>query len=249
MRFLVLLLVMTFILSSAQAQGQQVPQEYNPLVYERLDVVVRALSNGSVLVELTATLRNEGKVMVVPGYGRIPLTVAQQERILGLPLPSERVVNGSVKVLEAVDVDAGKKVEALVVSENGTQVIRYALWQPLRPGESSKLKLVFRIDRSVGKGVLFDELGFSLGPLSNHVREGSLRVVAPPGATITFSYPPSSEGLWDLSGLDPGRSLKITVEFSSLPLPQLPVHGYLVLWGGLILLIIALIVIRIKSHR
>ncbi|GEM_PF-2291894 len=249
MRFLVLLLIMTLILSSAQAQGQQVPQEYNPLVYERLDVVLRPLSNGSVLVELTATLRNEGKVMVVPGYGRIPLTVMRQERILGLPLPSERPVNGSVKVLEAADISTGRKVEALVMSENGTQVIRYALWQPLRPGESSKLKLVFRIDGAVEKGVLFNELGFSLGPLSNRVREGSLRVVAPPGSTITFSDPPSSSGTWDISDLDPGRPFRVTVELSSLPLPQLPVHGYFVLWGGLILLIIALIVIRIRSRR
>ncbi len=248
MRFLVLLFVVMLIVASfAQVRAQRaLPEEYNPLVYERLNVVVRALSDGSIEVELTATLKNEGKVVVVPGYGRIPLKVSQQERALGLlPLPSERTVNGSVEVLEAVNVDTGRNVEALVVVENGTQVIRYALWQPLKPGETSRLRLVFRIDGVVGKGILFDELSFSIGPLSNYVREGSLRVVPPDGLTVTFSDPPSGEGVWDLSGTGPERSFEVTVEFSALPLPRLPVHGYLVVWGGLIVLVLALILIRI----
>ncbi len=249
MRPLVFLLVMALIVSSVHVRAQRLPPEYNPLVYERLDVVVRALPNGSMLVELTAVLRNDGKVMVVPGYGRIPLTVLKQERLLGLPLPSEMALNGSVEILEAVDMGTGRDVEALVVTENGTRVIRYALWQPLKPGETSRLRLVFRIDGAVEKGVLFDELGFSLGPLSNRVEAGSLEVIAPTGATVTFSDPPSSDGRWDLSGMGPGRPFRVTVEFSSLPLPHLPVHGYLILWGGLIFLILVLILIRVRIRR
>ncbi|MDK2383765.1 MAG: hypothetical protein QI199_03000, partial [Candidatus Korarchaeota archaeon] len=215
MRPFVILCLLMLAASSIMVGAQQtLPPEYNPLVYERLDVVVRALPNGSALVEFTAALRNEGKVMVVPGYGLIPLTVSQRETFLGLPLPSEKTSNGSISILEAENLDTGRKMEALIITKNGTRAIRYSLWQPLKPGDVERIRLIFRIDGAIAKGVLFDEMDFSLGPLSNTVKEGTLRVIPPPNQRITFSDPPLEGGSWDISGTRSRGSFKISVEFS-----------------------------------
>ncbi len=247
MRPFVILCLLILAASSMMARAQQMlPPEYNPLVYERLDVVVRALPNGSALVEFTAALKNEGKVVVVPGYGMIPLTVSQRETFLGLPLPSERTSNGSINILGAKNLDTGRKIEALVINRNGTRAIRYSLWQPLKPGDVERIRLVFRVDGAIAQGVLFNEMDLSLGPLSNTVKEGTLRVIPPLGQRITFSDPPSEGGSWDISGTGPRGSFKISVEFSQIPLPLMPFHGYFVIWGGVILLILVLILVRLR---
>lgn len=240
---LLLIPVLTFALTvnGVGAQPLNLPPEYNPLVYKRLQVVVRALDDGSILVNITATLRNEGKVMVVPGYGLIPLRIESHKRFLGLPLPSKVVANRTVKVVKARSFSTGKEMEALVLEENRTKVIRYALWQPLKPKQEESFNIVFMVDGAVERGFLFHELGFSLGPLSNKVIAGSLKVLPPPGMGITFSEPKSQ---WDLSGMHQGGVFKATVEFSQLPLPKLPFHGYYLVWGGLIILMLAIILVR-----
>ncbi len=206
---------------------------YNPLVYRRLDITVRLAKDGWATVEMGVTIRNEGDVLVVPGYGTVPLNL--------------RGGNSTVEVLRSIDPDTGRKVEAVVLEVNGSKVVRYAMWDPLRPGEEKRVELAFRVSGVLARGLLFDEFGMTIGPLSNRVINGGLRVVPPPGEYITYSEPPG-DGEWDLSGLGPGRTMRVNVEFGPIPFRS-PIRGYILLWGGVAALALILILVRIRKRQ
>ncbi len=217
--------------TAAQAQGT-VEGTYNPLIYSRLDVTVRLSRDGRATVDMRITIRNEGKVLVVPGYGRVPLNL--------------RRGNSTVEILRSVDLDTGRKIEAVVLDVNGTKVVRYAMWQPLKPNEERSIELVFRVGGVLARGLLFDEFGMTIGPLSNRVEEGRLRIIPPQGEFITYSEPPG-DGEWDLSGLDPGGVMRVSVEFGPLPFRS-PIRGYILFWGGIAAVALVLILVRIRRR-
>ncbi len=214
-------------------------QEYNPLVYENLEIEVKVSGDGSLTLSIAATLRNDGRVPVVPGYGRLPVTGVRQRSLSGLPLPGAERANLSVDVLSARDVTRGVDMEVVPLWENGSLVLRYSLWQPLRPGESESFELTIRVSDAVASGVLFDELSFGMGPFSNRVESGRVAIIPPEGRRFTYASPDPS-GVnggaleWDLSGLPAGGRVSLWVEFSPLPLPRLPIKGYFVFWGGVL---------------
>ncbi len=228
---------------AAAAQG-----EYNPLVYEKLEVTVQVSEDGSVTVTIRATLRNDGRVPVVPGYGRLPVSGIKQKSAGGLPLPGEERVNLSVTVLSARDLTRNVDMEVVPLWQNGSLVLRYSLWQPLRPGQRESFELSFRIENGVARGVLFDEFAFGIGPISNRVEQGKVVVVPPPGSRVTYASPSpaAKDGSveWDVSGLPEGGRVRVWVEFSPLPFPLLPIKGYLAFWGVLIAIMLVLIASR-----
>lgn len=242
--------VLLIALSATLPLVEAAQGEYNPLVYETLEVSARVSGGGSVTVTIRATLRNDGRVPVVPGYGKLPVGGVRQRTAGGLPLPGEKRVNLSVKVLSARDLTRGLDMEVVPLWENGSLVLRYSLWQPLKPGEAESFELTLRIDDGVASGVLFDEFAFGVGPVSSRVESGRVVVVPPDGRTITYASPrPDARGgegsvEWDLSGLPSGGRVRVWVEFSPLPLPLLPVRGYLLLWGVVIAAAASAILLR-----
>ncbi|MDK2465023.1 MAG: hypothetical protein QI223_09665 [Candidatus Korarchaeota archaeon] len=239
-------LVIALCLPTLHALGAQ--GEYNPLVYERLEVTARVSEDGAVTVTVRATLRNDGRVPVVPGYGKLPVSGIRQRSAGGLPLPGQRRVNLSVTVLSARDLTRNVDMEVVPLWENGSLVLRYSLWQPLRPGQRESFEFSFRIENGVARGVLFDEFAFGIGPISNRVERGRVVIFPPAGSRVTYASPgPGSRGEsveWDLSGLPEGGRVRVWVEFSPLPLPMLPIKGYLVFWGALIVVMLVLIASR-----
>ena len=104
--------------TAAQTQGT-VESAYNPLVYSRLDVTVRLTRDGRATVDMRITIRNEGKVLVVPGYGRVPLNL--------------RGENSTVEILRSVDLNTGRKIEAVVLDVNGTKIVSCLLYTSPSP--------------------------------------------------------------------------------------------------------------------
>lgn len=245
--------LLVFLLIPACCWNAHAQAEYNPLVYEEFRVEVALKQDGSAVFTVHATLRNDGRVPVVPGYGVLAINCYRQRRLLMLPLPGAEEGAPEVKILRAEDVTRGTKIEAVPIEENESISIRYTLWQPLRPGQRVEFELSFEIADVVASGILFNEFSAAVGPFSSRIESGFVRVVPQPGARVVYASPsPSSHSdtiSWDLSGVSEGESFTFWVETSVLPLPLLPVKGYILVWSLLLLVLICLTTSRVLRRE
>ncbi len=247
--FLIICLLFPWI-----AVGRVGAQEYNPLVYENLNIEIELDGDGSATFTIHVVLRNDGRVPVVPGYGMIVVGGVAQRRVLGLPLPGSSPQNVSLEILYGKDLTRGTEIEVVPLpGENGSVKVRYSLWQPLRPGQSEEFVFSFTVHNAVATGVLFDEFSLEIGPFSSDVERGSLKIIPPSGTKITYVSPrPSSLSgsvEWQIDGLKSGTPITIQVELSSLPLPTLPARGYMLVWGAAILVLLTLIARRLLMRK
>jgi len=213
-----LLIILLIPLSASLAQG-----EYNPLVFEWVKVSVSFQGDGSAVFRLCGTLKNEGNVVVVPGYGLLKVSAP------------------SITDLSATGPEG--PIEATVSEEGDLKIIRYSLWEPLEPGETVNVSISFRVP-SASSGLLFKEAVLGVGGFSNSVEKGVLEVLPPPGSYITYS---SRELPLSLDGLPQGEGVEVELEFGPLP-ARLPVKASIVTWAA-ILAALAVIALRVGRGR
>ncbi|RLG48958.1 MAG: hypothetical protein DRO06_00340 [Thermoproteota archaeon] len=205
-------------LSSPLAQ-----REYNPLVFEWVEVSVSFQGDGSAVFEMRGMLKNEGEVVVVPGYGFLKVSAP------------------SVEDLSARG--PGGPIEATVSEEGDLKVIRYSLWEPLEPGEAVNVSISFRVP-SASSGLLFREAVLGVGGFSSSVERGVLQVSPPPGSHITYS---SRDLPLSLDGLPQGEGVEVEVEFGPLP-ARLPVKASIATWTA-VLAVLAVVALKVGRGR
>ena len=140
----------------------------------------------------------------------------------------------SGKILKASASINGKKAEVIV---NGS-TLRYSIWEVIEPGEAINVRVNVTLSDFLSKGILFDEFQARIGPFSYEVEEVNLKVMPPSGMRIVYL---KGEG----RPLKPGEAIDIEGEISRLPLPNIGIRWYPIIW----LIIIAALVIVIALLR
>ncbi len=220
-KYLSLLLIPLFFIGFFQISAQ----EYNPLVFRDVLIQVSLDENGNALVTIQGEIVNTAKVPVVPGYGYVNLTVSPES------------------VLDVKAWIDGKEVEAIKLKDK----IRYTVWRPIPSNKSVKVKIHFEVRGAVTKGLLFHEFKMPVSKFSTRVQGMRVVISVPPGYHVTYVKPEpkslSSTVIWDL------HSGFLELEYSQVPLPTLPVKGYLVFWPSLafLLILIGLVIRKVKS--
>jgi hypothetical protein len=138
----------------------------------------------------------------------------------------------SGRILKASASINGKKTEVIVNGSN----LRYSIWEIIEPGKAINVRVNVTVSDFLSKGIIFDEFQARIGPLSYEVEEVDLRVIPPNGMNIVYL---KGEG----RPLKPGEAIDIEGEVSALPLPNIGVRWYPLVWLIIIAASIAAVVL------
>lgn len=218
MRIITLILITVLILPVVSAQK----------VEEISNLKINVDLNSNAHIRYDITLKNLIDKPVVPGIGEIRLQKIQPVKLGPLPVPftEERL---PVKV-SGLEVYSGNKVfKASVKAEKDYTVIIYEIWYPIEPGKTLNFTVEYDAD-IVEKGLLFKSVTIPVGT-DMDIRNLEIRVNS--DWHLCYADPKLSDDGWRGS-LPAGSIAFYTAEFSILPLPILPVRGYIVFWGALL---------------
>lgn len=234
---IVLLLICTLFFASAPA----VHAVSQPLV------VVEVFKEDNVHLDLgdvthvtrTLTIQNEINRSIVPG--EITLTLQKQSpSMLG---PIAIPFTSTIKPVNVTNVTArmsdGTPITDIQVSTaNDSTVIQYGAWVPIEAGQSLTVILEYDSPDIVDRGLLFNTVQYPFTSSSIPVENAAIEVNTN-GEHVTYSSEkPSVNGstyVWNKSqlGMD---SWAVSLEYSILPLPMLPVSGGILVWGVIIII-------------
>ncbi len=219
MRFAALILIVLLTLPAVSAQK----------VEEISNLKISVDLNGKAHARYDITLKNLIDKPVVPGVGEIRLQKVQPIKLGPLPLPftEERL---PVEV-SGLKVYSGNKVfKAAVKTEKDYTVITYEIWYPIEPGKTLNFTVEYDADIVEG-GLLFKSITI---PVGTDMDIRKLEISVNSDWHLCYADPkPSGESGWQGS-LPAGTIAFYTAEFSILPLPLLPIRGYVVFWGALL---------------
>jgi hypothetical protein len=135
--------------------------------------------------------------------------------------------------------------------ELGRNVIYYDIWQPVLKEQPLSVRIEFDTDSFVQKGLLFKELSMTMGQPDIRIEDLTFSIVVPSNYYVTYTNPrPASidgnKVSFFFPKLDVDKEVTVNVEYSFIPLPLLPVHGY---WLYMIIIFIALLVLLYNLIR
>ncbi|MFP4111836.1 MAG: hypothetical protein ACLFUO_02465 [Candidatus Woesearchaeota archaeon] len=134
-----------------------------------------------------------------------------------------------------------------VILEDGNNVIYYEIWRPIAPGERLNIDVTFDTEVDA-KGFLFKQLDLKFGEPELPIDKMVFTLNLPRGKRITYSDPGLTErsansGTIEFESPGEDNQASLTVEYSSLPLPVLPFHGY---WLWLLLVLASLVLFLVR---
>ena len=238
MRVQILFVLILLLLSSPALAQTRSGQSLRLQTLDNYIVDLTIESDESARVVQSFDLINRYNEPVIPGRAKFVL--------FGTLEPEEvRVsIDGSARLIPEED----------IVFEDGNQVVYYDIWRPITPGESLSIEINFRT-RIEPQGVLFKQLDLSFGEPDIPIERMSLSLALPTGRSLTFSNLPvtnrdANTALIDIPSdvVRTREDKNIIVEYSSLPLPNLPFHGYW-LWLVLIFMSAAILVLKIIMSK
>ncbi len=197
--------------------------------------------NGNAHVRYDITLKNLIDKPVVPGIGEIRLQKVHPIKLGPLPIPftEERT---PIKV-ENLKIFSGNRVfKATVETKKDYTAIVYEIWYPIDPGKTLNFTVEYDAD-IVDAGLLFKSVTIPVGA-DMDIRKLEIRVNS--DWHLCYADPKPSDDSWQGS-LPAGGIAFYTAEFSVLPLPLLPIRGYIVFWGALLTIAVIAAIIGIRK--
>ncbi|MCS7118814.1 MAG: hypothetical protein RMH75_02080 [Archaeoglobaceae archaeon] len=183
------------------------------------------------------TLKNLVDKPLVPGISELRLQKVESSKLFIFPLPfGEKRGAVELENLKAYSGDMYFKV----YSENRGEytTVYYEIWYPIEPLGERKIILEFNADL-VERGLLFKSVTVPIGG-DIDIKKVKLNLTSD----------------WKLCYLERGGDTIpanhiafLTAEFSLLPLPLLPIRGYILFWGSIIFLIILILSIILKKKK
>jgi len=203
-------------------------------VWDHYNVTIK-VDSSTVHVTEELTIKNVIDKPVVPGYGYLSLSKEESSRFLGLPFTSKGGTRGlKIREVSAKLDDGSQKKDVFVKEEGKITTIRYGFWIPIMPAESRTITIEYTTDDIVEKGLLFDHITYKVQPSSIPIENARIQANLEEDRHVSYSsYPPSytSDAVsWEYSGLKDGE-WKLDFEYSSLPLPSLPIKWSNISWG------------------
>ncbi len=194
-------------------------------------------------VRCTITLRNLVNNPIVPGIGELRLQKQEPQKVAFIPLPNTRVVK-AVNVTNVKAYSGKTKIPVKVFYRNNYTVIQYEIWRPIEPKGTYTFTLEFYAEDLIDKGILFKSVTI---PVGADVDIEELKLKAVSNWHLTYTEPNTNGNCW-IAKIPADHIAFFTAEFSLLPLPKLPVRGYVAFWGALIVLIVA-VTIALKRQK
>ena len=226
-------LILTIALFVIPASAQKVEEISN------LKIAVTLHDTAHVRYEIT--LKNLIDNPVVPGIGEIRLQKVHPVKIGPISVPfTER--REPVKISNLKVYSGNRNFKATVEERGDYTAIVYEIWYPIEPGKSLNFTVEYDADIVEG-GLLFKSITIPVGA-DTDVRK--LEIGINSDWHLCYADPKPSNNLWTGS-LPAGGITFYTAEFSILPLPLLPIRGYIVFWGSL--LTIAIIAVLAGLRR
>jgi hypothetical protein len=220
--------------SSITANGETLVE-----VWEDYNVTLKVYEDNTHVTE-ELTIKNVIDKPVVPGYGYISLSSESGSPFLGMSVPFTE----SVRAMQISDfsarLDDGTVInDVQVFSTDNATIIKYGFWIPIMPGQSRTIILEYATNDIVKKGIIFDEVTYSIQPSSIPIKNAKVEADID-GKHVSYSnFPAKKNGdttIWTKNDIinDPW---KLNFEYGDLPLPDLPFkwsHALMVLIFGII---------------
>jgi len=225
-----LLLTIVLILSLVQIHG-------NVIKISNFTVVVDVDKNPQ-HISYNITLQNMVNYPLVPGIVEFRLQKQEPKKLWIIPLPFDKEVK-PVKVENLkgyYSFDGVQKIPMKTYVEyyNNYSIIKYEIWEPIENKSNITIFLEYNAD-ILEDGILFKTLSI---PVGCNMDIDHLKVEFITNKyTKTYQRPPG-----DTFKVPKDTLLMINVEFSILPLPELPTYGYIVFWLSIFLLIFVVLI-------
>jgi len=235
------LIILVIICALFLAHVQAVQAAKQPLV------VVEVFKEDKVHLDLgknthvtrTLTIQNMINRSVVPGVITLMLQKETPSKIGPISIPFTTIIKPvNVTNVKARMGDGSAINDIKVIEANDSTVIQYGAWVPIEPYQSLTIILEYDSPDIVENGLLFSTVQYPFTSSSIPVEKAVIEADVNNGHITYSSEKPLVQGdtyVWEKSqlGMD---SWGVTLEYSILPLPLLPISGGTLLWG-LILLI------------
>ena len=171
------------------------------------------------------------KEPIIPGRAKVVLMGGINPRNIRVN------IGGSMKDVSEQD----------LIEEDDGAVIYYEIWRPIAPGERLNIQIIFDTDIKI-EGFLFKQLDMNFGEPELPIDKMVFSLTLPPGMSITYADPALSKkeantGRIEFETPIQGNDARVSIEYSFLPIPTLPFHGYW-LWLGLVIMSLILFIIK-----
>ena len=197
--------------------------------------------NGHVKCEIT--IRNLVKNPVVPGVGELRLQKQEPQRILIFPIPNTKV-DKAVNVTHVKAYSGNTIIPVKVIQKENYTIIQYEIWTPIEPMGSYTFTIEFYTQDLIDRGLLFKSLTI---PVGADVDIAYLELKPVSSWHLTFTEPKMDSDKW-IARIPADHIAFFTAEFSIIPLTILPIRGYILFWG-IILLVILFIALKGRKKR
>ncbi len=229
--FFVLFIATIMILNFVPAYALE--QNSAKMLLQKLDnyvVDITVVNDKTVHVIQGFDIVSQHKDSIIPGRAKLVLYNGMN------PRNAVANIGGSRKDISSQD----------IIEEDGNKVIYYEIWRPIAPGESLPIQIEFDTDLTA-KGFLFKQMNLNFGEPELEINKMFFILNLPEKYGVTYSEPAltSSDGQKYIIEFDNvNHEESVVVEYSPLPLPVLPFHGYW-LWLTLVIISLGLFAYRI----
>ncbi len=176
------------------------------------------------------TLKNNINQPIVPGLGEIRLQKKGFKKILGIPLPiGEEVSPINISNLK-IYTNKGN-IKYSFDESGGYSIIHYEIWKPINPGDTFTFVVEYDSKDLIDEGLFFKTISI---PIGSDITIDHLKINVISDLNPTYKDPP---GVWE-GAVPAGGLMFYSIELSPLPLPLLPLPGYMLFWIPIIILLI-----------
>ncbi|WP_457549981.1 hypothetical protein [Archaeoglobus sp.] len=199
--------------------------------------------NGHVKCEIT--IKNLINNPVVPGVGELRLQKQEPRKILIFPIPNTNVAK-TINVSNVKAYSGKMSIPVKVIYKKDYTVIQYEIWTPIEPKKSFSFTIEFDAPELVDRGILFKSVTI---PIGADVDIAHLELKPVSSWHLCYASPKMNDDRW-IAKIPANHMEFFTAEFSSLPLPMLPVRGYVAFWGSLMIIILIIaVVVWLKRQK
>ncbi|MDI9609885.1 MAG: hypothetical protein QXQ38_06945 [Archaeoglobaceae archaeon] len=223
MRFFTILLIL--LIASASAQK----------VEEITNLNLTVLVDNKAHFKYEFTIKNLIDKPLVPGISEMRLQKVEPINFLIVPIPFTEH-RSAVKVDNLRAYSGNMNFKTSFEEKEDYSIIYYEIWYPIEPYSEMRLVLEFDADL-VDQGILFKSVTV---PVGGDVDIRNINLDIRSDWKTCYIEPK------ELKSIPAGHLAFITAEFSLLPLPMLPIRGYILFWGFVILVLGIAVVFRRK---
>ncbi len=208
--------------------------------FSKYKVDIDIHEGGMAHITKTITIQNNINKPIVPGIAYIRVFKKKESRFLGLWTTS--VSNVPLRVENLIVKDENNNIlNSETKIEKNISTIVFSVWVPIPPRQNYTVRIEYDTRDLVETGILFSEVSYPLPASSIPIKHKEITVKLPPGTYLSYSTAKAIRNgrlVWQAGPNDKGQ-ITADLEYTKIPFIALPVHGSLVFW--LIVLVIVII--------